>query len=96
MIVRKKDGRVRLFSRRGYDWTDRFPLIREAVANIRASALVLDGEAVCCDPDGTANFELLHSRAHEDRALRFLKCHCREGGSSARQTNWAVDPIDYR
>ncbi len=30
MIVRKKDGRVRLFTRRGYDWTDRFPLIREA------------------------------------------------------------------
>src|ERR1017187_4716333 len=54
MIVRKKDGRVRLFT-----WTDRFPLIREAVAPLRPSALVLDGEAVCCAPDGTANFEKL-------------------------------------
>jgi len=46
VIVRKKDGRVRLFTRRGHDWTDRFPLIGEAVANLRPSALVLDGEAV--------------------------------------------------
>jgi bifunctional non-homologous end joining protein LigD len=71
MIVRKKDGRVRLFSRRGYDWTDRYPLIREAVARLRPSALVLDGEAVCCDPDGTANFERLHSRARDGRVFLY-------------------------
>jgi bifunctional non-homologous end joining protein LigD len=32
LIARKRDGRVRLFNRRGYDWTDRYPLIREALA----------------------------------------------------------------
>src|ERR1700730_9181077 len=56
LIARKRDGRGRLFTRRGYGRTDRFPLIREAVANLRPSALVVDGEAVCCDLDGTANF----------------------------------------
>jgi bifunctional non-homologous end joining protein LigD len=71
LIVRKKDDRVRLFTRRGYDWTDRYPLIREAVASLRPSALVLDGEAVCCDPDGTANFERLHGRAHDDRVFLY-------------------------
>jgi bifunctional non-homologous end joining protein LigD len=71
LIVRKKDGRVRLFSCRGYDWTDRYPLIREPVARLRPSALVLDGEAVCCDPHGTANFERLHSRAHDDRVFLY-------------------------
>jgi bifunctional non-homologous end joining protein LigD len=71
MIVRKKDGRVRLFTRRGYDWTDRFPLIREALAALRPSALVLEGEAVCCDPDGTTNFEKLHSQAHNDRVFLY-------------------------
>jgi bifunctional non-homologous end joining protein LigD len=71
MIVRKKDDRVRLFTRRAYDWTDRYPLIREAVTSLRPSALVLDGEAVCCDPDGTANFERLHSRAHDDRVFLY-------------------------
>ena len=71
LIVRKKDDRVRLFTRRGYDWSDRFPLIRNAVAGLRQNGLVLDGEAVCCDPDGTANFEKLHSQAHNDRAFLY-------------------------
>src|SRR5450756_598277 len=31
LIVLKQDDRVRLFTRRGYDWTDRYPLIGEAV-----------------------------------------------------------------
>ena len=30
------------------------------------SALVIDGEAVCCDSGGVANFEKLHSQAHDD------------------------------
>ena len=42
MIVRKKDDRVRLFTRRGYDWTDRFPLIRDAVAGLHQSTLVIE------------------------------------------------------
>jgi bifunctional non-homologous end joining protein LigD len=84
MIVRKKDGRVRLFTRRGYDWTDRFPLIREAVAALRPSALVLDGEAVCCAPDGTANFEKLHSQAHNDRVFLYAFDLLELGGADLR------------
>jgi hypothetical protein len=30
LIARLDDERVRLFTRRGYDWTERYPLIREA------------------------------------------------------------------
>jgi ATP-dependent DNA ligase len=69
LIIRKKDNRVRLFTRRGYDWTERFPLIRAAVAGLRSNALVLDGEAVYCDPDGVANFEKLHNQAYSDRVF---------------------------
>jgi bifunctional non-homologous end joining protein LigD len=71
LIVRKKDDRVQLFTRRGDDRTDRFPLIREAVAALRQRALVLDGEAVVCDDDGTANFAKLHSQAYNDRAFLY-------------------------
>jgi bifunctional non-homologous end joining protein LigD len=71
LIVRKTADRVRLFTRRGYDWTDRFPLIREAVVGLRSSTLVLDGEAVCCDPDGVADFEMLRSRSHDDRVFLY-------------------------
>jgi bifunctional non-homologous end joining protein LigD len=71
VIARKKDDSVRLFTRRGFDWTDRFPVIREAVAALRSSALVIDGEAVCCDSDGVANFEKLRSQAYNDHVFLF-------------------------
>jgi ATP-dependent DNA ligase len=63
LIARKEDDRVRLFTRRGYDWTDRYPLIRKAVAAIQTASVVIDCEAVCCDAAGVAAFERLHSRA---------------------------------
>jgi ATP-dependent DNA ligase len=71
LIVRKRGERVRLFTRRGYDWTDRYPLIAAAVARLRATSAVLDGEAVCCDDSGIADFEKLHSRAHDGSAILY-------------------------
>jgi bifunctional non-homologous end joining protein LigD len=91
MIVWKKDGRVRLFTRRGYDWTDRYPRIRKAVAALRPAALVLDGEAVCCDPNGTANFEKLHSRAHNDQVFLYAFDLLELGGVDLR-----VEPLEER
>jgi bifunctional non-homologous end joining protein LigD len=70
LIARKRDSRVQLFTRNGFDWTERYPLIRAAVASLRASALVIDGEAVFCDGNGVANLEKLHSRGYD--ALVFL------------------------
>jgi bifunctional non-homologous end joining protein LigD len=64
IIARKKDDRVRLFTRRGYDWTYKYPLIAKALAELRSKALVIDGETVCCGSDGVANFEKLHSQAY--------------------------------
>jgi bifunctional non-homologous end joining protein LigD len=37
MIARKREGRVRLFTRNGFDWTERYPRIREAVAALRTA-----------------------------------------------------------
>jgi ATP-dependent DNA ligase len=34
LIARKRDGRVSLFTRRGYDWTERYPRISAAVARL--------------------------------------------------------------
>jgi bifunctional non-homologous end joining protein LigD len=34
---------VRLFTRNGYDWTDRYPLIVEAALKSHASSFVIDG-----------------------------------------------------
>jgi ATP-dependent DNA ligase len=54
---------VRLFTRRGYDWTERYPRIGEAVAAIQAASAIIDGEAVCCDESGVAILDQLHESA---------------------------------
>jgi hypothetical protein len=45
LIVRREGEAVRLFTRRGYDWTDRYPAIAAAAAKLRAKSFTLDGEA---------------------------------------------------
>jgi hypothetical protein len=46
LIVRRDGKAVRLFTRRGHDWTDRYPAIASAAAKLRAKSFTLDGEAV--------------------------------------------------
>jgi bifunctional non-homologous end joining protein LigD len=71
MIARKQGGRVRLFTRRGHDWSDRYPRIVGAVSALPATSATIDGEAVCCDAAGLAVFDMLHSRQHDDCAILF-------------------------
>jgi bifunctional non-homologous end joining protein LigD len=71
LIACKRDGRVRLFTRRGFDRTERYPRISEAVAALRTASATIDGEAVCCDGPGVAVFEKLHSRAHDDQVFLY-------------------------
>jgi bifunctional non-homologous end joining protein LigD len=60
--------RVRLISRGGYDWSQRFPLIVSAALKLRQERFVLDGEVVVLDKDGVSNFDALASRQHDKRA----------------------------
>jgi hypothetical protein len=62
LIVRRDGPTVRLFTRRGYDWTDRYPAIAGAAAKVRARSFTLDGEAVVCGTNGVAVFDALHRR----------------------------------
>jgi bifunctional non-homologous end joining protein LigD len=66
LIVQREGTRVRLLTRRGYDWSDRYPLITEAALRRRKSAFVIDGEAVVLGPDGISDFEGLHSRKRNE------------------------------
>ena len=58
--VRRDGDKVRLFARRGYDWSARYPAISVTATLLRAKSLTLDGEAVVCGPDGVAIFDALH------------------------------------
>jgi ATP dependent DNA ligase-like protein len=66
VIARKVGERVKLYSRPGNELTKRFPLIVQAVAKLRASSCIIDGEAVACGEDGIACFELLLVRWDAD------------------------------
>jgi bifunctional non-homologous end joining protein LigD len=66
LIVQREGKRVRLFTRNGHDWTDRYPLIVEAALRNRSSSFVIDGEAVLLGVDGISDFNGLHSRRHND------------------------------
>ena len=65
VIARKEGKRVRLYSRPGNDLTYRFPLIVEALAKLRSSSCIIDGEAVACGDDGRADFNRIRYRHHD-------------------------------
>jgi bifunctional non-homologous end joining protein LigD len=66
LIVQREGKRVRLFTRNGHDWTDRYPLIVEVALKNRSSSFVIDGEAVLLGVDGVSDFDGLHSRKFDD------------------------------
>ena len=58
-----KDGKtVRLLSRRGANYTDKFKPVTQAVADIDARSAILDGEVVATGPDGQPSFQVLQNR----------------------------------
>src|ERR1700757_3074893 len=60
-----KDGtRVRLFSRNLKDVTAQYPSIAAAVARVRGSRVMLDGELVAVDERGLPSFQALHHQSH--------------------------------
>ena len=60
---------IRLLTRRGNDWTTRFPLVVEAVNNLKVRSCLIDGEAVCCDEKGLAVFQTLRRSRNEPEAF---------------------------
>jgi ATP dependent DNA ligase domain len=66
VIARKDGARARLYSRPGNDLSRRFPLIVETLARLRSRSCIIDGEAVACDDNGIASFDLVrHHRAND-------------------------------
>jgi bifunctional non-homologous end joining protein LigD len=61
------NGRVRLYTINGVDWTERYPRVLEESRRIKL-ACVIDAELVCADGDGRADFDRLHSRCYDEEA----------------------------
>jgi bifunctional non-homologous end joining protein LigD len=51
-----EDSRARAYTRRGYDWTNRYPSLFKAVEKLPAKSAILDGEAVVPGITGARTF----------------------------------------
>lgn len=65
-------GEVKVLTRKGEDWTSRFPSIASAAASLACSSAILDGEAVVLDPQGVSDFTMLVSDLKSGRKGRML------------------------
>jgi hypothetical protein len=59
MLARRDAAGVRLLTRRGIDWTARYPSIAAAVAALSCRSCRVDGEVVICGEDGIPVFDRL-------------------------------------
>ena len=66
--IHVRDGRVRLYTMNGSNWTDRYPRIIEEASRIKGVA-ILDAEVVYLDDKGVAQFGTLHSRTVDQQAV---------------------------
>jgi bifunctional non-homologous end joining protein LigD len=59
--VHLKDAAVKVFTRRGNDWTNRFRKIASDAWHINAGSAIIDGEVVVPAEDGTTDFSVLQN-----------------------------------
>jgi ATP-dependent DNA ligase len=69
LFARREGARIRLLTRNGYNWANRFPSIVEAVLALRPASCLIDGEVLVCNDSGLADFERLRSGRHDDEAV---------------------------
>src|SRR6202163_4140883 len=73
MHARLDAGRVQILTRRGNDWTAKYPSIVKAVATLPARNAYVDGELCGVGPDGRTAFNLIqNSMEHGDASLVFF------------------------
>ena len=82
---------IRLITRGGNDWTNRYPLVVEAVNHLKVRSCLIDGEVVCCDERGLATFQLLRHRRNEPQAFLYAFDLLELNGDDLRR-----EPIEVR
>src|SRR5262249_50433006 len=90
-VARKTGAQVRLYSRPGNDLTYRFPLIVETLARLRSRSCIIDGEAVACDDNGVASFDLVRHHRANDRIFLYAFDLIELNGDDLRR-----DPMEVR
>jgi len=87
MLARRDGAGVRLLTRRGIDWTTRYPAIAAAIAALACRSCLIDGEVVICGEDGIPVFDRLRYGRHpQSEAVLFAFDLLELGGKDLRRT----------
>jgi bifunctional non-homologous end joining protein LigD len=70
IMARRDAAGVRLITRNGNDFTRQFPAAAAAIAALPGRSCLIDGEAIACDDNGLAVFDLI--RRHRNHASAIL------------------------
>ncbi|MFL6603529.1 MAG: DNA ligase D [Steroidobacteraceae bacterium] len=65
-------GKATIYTRRGYDWTDRFASIAEVLKQLPARHVIIDGEAVVPDQRGISDYHNLQEDLAKGRTDRLV------------------------
>jgi ATP-dependent DNA ligase len=93
--IHVRDGRVRLYTMNGADWSKRYPLIIKDASKINGT-VVIDAEVVWLDSDGVPNFDALHSRVNDDRATALAFDLLMLGGEDLRRKPYVERKVALR
>src|SRR6184192_2541419 len=69
ILARRDSAGVRLITRAGNDFSSRFPVIATAVSKLRVRSCLIDGEAIVCDKNGLAVFDLIRGYGSKASAV---------------------------
>lgn len=69
-----QDGDVRLYTRKGLDWSGRFASIAKALKKSITTAAILDGEVVVEDENGVSDFGMLVDALRGGNSQRMTYC----------------------
>jgi bifunctional non-homologous end joining protein LigD len=87
LMARRDAAGVRLFTRRGNDWTALYPSIAAAVAALPCRSCLIDGEGVICGEDGVSVFDRLrYGRQPQAEAVLFAFDLLELGGNDLRRS----------
>jgi bifunctional non-homologous end joining protein LigD len=70
--ARLDQGKVRLLTRKGLDWTEKFPNVAAAAAELPAQVALIDGEVVVEDAKGISSFSGLQAALKAGDRDRFV------------------------
>ena len=91
LFARRDGAGIRLLTRNGYDWTDRYPLIRQAANELPCRSYLIDGEVVCCDESGIPVFQKLRYRRGDSAAFLYAFDLLKLDGKDLRR-----EPLELR